>query len=103
MESEKVLSMLSLCRRAGKLSYGFDSVKTSVLQGEGNLCLLACDASEKTAKEAAYYCQRAGVPLRHTGLSRRDIASKLHREYAVLCVCDDGFASGLQTLLACDQ
>ena len=59
MESrEKLLNMLSLCRKAGKLSMGFDSAKEALVRKASRLCLLAADCSPKTAKEVRFFLRQ---------------------------------------------
>ena len=44
-----LLGALGLCRKAGKLLYGYDRVQENALRGKVALVLLAADASERTA------------------------------------------------------
>ena len=49
-ESSGLLGALGLCRKAGKLLYGYDRVAEAVLRGKVSLVLLAADASPRTAQ-----------------------------------------------------
>ena len=60
----RLLSLLSLTRRAGKLGLGFDPVKEAVQRREAALVLLAADLSPKTKKEVQWFCRTAGCPVR---------------------------------------
>ena len=61
--NEPLLNMLGMARRAGKLSIGFDAAKQAVLSGKASAVYLASDISAKTAKEARWVCDPAGVPV----------------------------------------
>lgn len=52
-----LLSALSLCRKAGALTTGFDPVKDSVFTGKAILVLLAQDLSPKTAQRVRQFCE----------------------------------------------
>ena len=46
MESrEKLLNMLSLCRKAGKLSMGFDSAKEALVRQNGSALLIGSESA----------------------------------------------------------
>lgn len=49
-----ILSLLGLCRRAGRISIGCDPVKSSILKGETRLVLFAGDISKNTEKDIVY-------------------------------------------------
>ena len=69
MENDKALSMLGICRRAGKLSCGHDAAQTAIKHGHARLCLLSSDASERLCEEFERACSSEGrsVPLIKTG------------------------------------
>ena len=46
--ADKVLPLLGLCRRAGKLEGGFDMCALAARHGEAKLLLAAADISDKT-------------------------------------------------------
>ncbi|MFR7460240.1 MAG: L7Ae/L30e/S12e/Gadd45 family ribosomal protein [Subdoligranulum sp.] len=58
-ESSGLLGALGLCRKAGKLLYGYDRVEEAVLRGKVSLVLLACDASARTAQHMHGYLPRS--------------------------------------------
>ena len=52
-----ILFALSLCRKAGALVMGFDSVKDSVGKGKAQLVLCAGDLSEGTRRRVGAFCE----------------------------------------------
>ena len=97
MENDKALSMLGICRRAGKLSCGHDAIK----HGHAMLCLLSSDASERLCEEFERACSSEGrsVPLIKTGYTMQEIGHATSLRSAVLTVDDRGLASRIQTIL----
>ena len=88
MENDKALSMLGICRRAGKLSCGHDAAQTAIKHGHARLCLLSSDASERLCEEFERACSSEGRSGHATSLRS-----------AVLTVDDRGLASRIQTIL----
>lgn len=58
MLNDKILTLLGFASKAGKLSYGFDAVKTALSQKKSKLLLIANDISPKTQKEIMYFGDR---------------------------------------------
>lgn len=101
MENDKALSMLGICRRAGKLSCGHDAAQTAIKRGHARLCLLSSDASERLCEEFERACSSEGrsVPLIKTGYTMQEIGYATSLRSAVLTVDDRGLASRIQTIL----
>ena len=93
--TERALGVLGIARRAGKLSWGFDTAVEAARSGEAKLLLLAGDLSEKTKKNAVYEAGRSGVPLMETAYTMEDIAAAMGKKTGVLAVLDEGFAKSL--------
>ena len=51
MNNEKILSLLGLARRAGRVSLGHDAAIGSVVKNKAKLCVLSSDASERLKNE----------------------------------------------------
>ena len=54
----KLLSMLGLARRAGKLESGFDAAVIAAREGKAALLLAARDISEKTFQNLRYEAEK---------------------------------------------
>ena len=63
----RVLSMLGLCARAGKLITGEKAVVQAVRAGSACAAVLDGAASENAVKAVSQACQTHGVPLVRTG------------------------------------
>lgn len=94
MNLNKTLNLLTICAKAGKLIGGFDKSMGAVKEGKSAAILLACDVSEKTAKEVRFLCDKYGsVPVIETDLEASQAYIVLKKEYAVFSVNDKGFAA----------
>ena len=52
VSKEKLFGLLTICRKAGRMTMGFDSVKESILTDKAKAVFLASDISAKTEKES---------------------------------------------------
>ncbi|MCQ2434077.1 MAG: ribosomal L7Ae/L30e/S12e/Gadd45 family protein [Oscillospiraceae bacterium] len=89
----RLLSLLTMCRRAGKLLLGFDAVKEAAVRGQVACVLLAADASAKTEKEIRFVCK--DIPIRRDSRTMDEFAMYFRKRTAVFGVCDSGFAKKL--------
>ena len=91
---ERLLSLLGLARRAGKVEPGFDAATTAAREGKAALLLAAGDISEKTVKNLRYEGDRAGIPT----VRVQPRMEELGRACGVLALTDQGFAKAAQEL-----
>ncbi|MEG1686803.1 MAG: ribosomal L7Ae/L30e/S12e/Gadd45 family protein [Angelakisella sp.] len=101
MQQSKLFGIVSLSRKAGRLLYGFDSVKEAVQGGEAKLVLLANDISERTQRgmERAAGEATPPTPIMATDLSMEDYARICGKPTGVLAITDKGFAEAAARLI----
>lgn len=92
------LSLLGLCRRAGKLTIGCEAVKGSVLKGEARLVILAEDISKHTQQDVLFHAKQAGTPFVQAGCGKDALGAALGKYASVIAVNDTGFAKKLKQL-----
>lgn len=96
---KKLLSLLGLCHRAGRLVSGELSCENAVREGNAELIILAGNASKNTKKKfentSAYY----HVRLFCTGTKEEIGAALGKEERAVVVITDKGFCIKLSQLL----
>lgn len=96
---DKVLSMVGLATRAGKVASGEFSVEKAVKSGRAVLVLVAGDASENTKKMFTNMCAYYEVPLRIYG-TKETLGRAMGKEYrASMAVLDRGFAGSVLKLI----
>ncbi len=100
MENKKILSMLSLCQRAGKLSSGENTCEKLIKSGDVLVIIIAVDASDNTKEKfknkALYY----ELPAYLFG-TREELGRAIGKNFrAVLAVCDENFAIKIKEYLS---
>ena len=88
----KLLGLLTMCRKAGQLQMGFDAMKEALTGGKAKAVIIAADVSPKTEKEARFFANKYDVPARKTDTSLDEIYSHLGKRAGILTICNDGFA-----------
>jgi len=91
---ERVLGLLGLARRAGRLAMGATAVEKLVRHGRPPVLILARDAGESQSRRFASLRPIRGLVADLLG--RDELASRLGRtELVVVAVNDPGFVRGL--------
>lgn len=96
----KIVSMLSLARKAGKLTAGADPVKEAVLNGQVSAVFTASDLSPKSLKEIEFSCRNLPVPVLPLGVSMDEMSVQIGRRSGILAVTDKGMEAKIQSLLS---
>ena len=96
----KLMGALSLCRKAGKLTMGFDPVAESVAKGKAQLVLLAADLAEGSRKKALRFCDAAGLEPRALPLTQQELLAVTPKRTGVFAVIDKGLAQLVERQLA---
>lgn len=97
--TDRLLSLLGLCRRAGKLTLGNDPVVDSINLKKAKLILVASDCSENTAKVVLKTAHSNNVRTHIVPYTKDDISVAVGKYTAVLSICDSGFAQKADTLI----
>lgn len=96
MVNDRVISMLGLAEKAGKIASGEFAVEKAVKEGRAHLVVVAADASDNTRKMFQNMCEYYRVPL--LVYSDKDTLGhgigKMTR--ASLAVLDQGFAGAVK-------
>jgi len=100
---ERLLGLLSICRKAGKLALGFDPVKRAVFGGDACLVLAAEDMSQKTTGEMRYLCSVMDVEFREIPVTINEIWFSVAKKAGLAAVTDAGLAGSILKLIPCDS
>lgn len=95
----KLLSMLGLARRAGKLESGFDAAVIAAREGKAALLLAARDISEKTFKNLRFEAEKAGIPAVRIPADMEEISRACGRKAGVQALTDRGFAKAVLSMV----
>lgn len=101
MTEQKVLSLLGMARRAGRLSPGHDAAVEAIVKNKACLCLCCADASARLQREMRHNCSYANkaIPYFTTTFSMAALSHAIGSKAAVITVDDSGFAAKLISLL----
>ena len=96
--NNKLLSLLGLMRRAGKLSLGFDAAADSVENGTSCLILTTADISPKTLKELNYKINNK-TDVIALNCNQDDIQHAVGKAVKIISINDKGFAQKAKLLM----
>ena len=92
---DKVLGMIGLAKRAGKVATGEDICSRAVKGGKSKLIIVACDASENTKKSITDSCRFYNVDYIEAG-SKSELGKYTGADSrAVVSINDDNFAKAI--------
>lgn len=102
--NDRLLSLLGLCRRAGRLVIGADPVKEAIDTHKAFLVICACDISQNTEKKIRTAVEAEGnAQYRIIGRTKDELSFSLGKTCATLAVIDKGFADKLSELIVAEQ
>lgn len=95
---DKLLSMLGLAVRAGKVRFGVYLTERALAQGNAAAVVAAADLGKDNSKKIKHGCAEAGVPLVFWS-NKTELGKALgKKDAAVVCICDENFARAVVKL-----
>lgn len=92
-EENRVLSLISLCQKAGKVASGEDTCEAAIRGGQAFLVLLSSDASATTRKKFTNRCHYYGVPLATLPFNKEQLGHTIGKALrSCAAICEEGFA-----------
>lgn len=88
----ELMDILTICRKAGQLSMGFDPMKEALAEGKARAVIIASDISPKTEKEVRFFAEKKNIPAEKTKCTIDEIHCRLGKKAGILTVCGEGFA-----------
>ena len=89
---DNLLANLGLCRRAGKLIFGFDAAVEAMENGEGYLLLTASDISSKTEKEIVYKARNAKFLVYKLPYTMEEMKLLSKKKVGIFAITDENLA-----------
>lgn len=96
----KLLSLLGLCRKAGKLAHGFEAARDAVKSGTAALVLVSKDISPKTKKELLFTAGKTGTTIVTAPVTMLEIEQKTGKRAGVLAILDKGLGEAVKEAAA---
>lgn len=91
--TDRLLSFLGICRRAGALAIGHDAVKDAVRTSKAKIVLLTSDASQRFEKEFSNLNEN--IRLIRLSRSMDDVGAYIGKKAGALAVTDENMASAV--------
>lgn len=95
----KIMGLLTMARRAGKLSLGMDMSKDACKNGISKGICIATDISAKSLKEIKFVCMSGNVPLYSLGMDMKSVGIELGKSVGIISVNDGGFMKKAKTYM----
>jgi ribosomal protein L7Ae-like RNA K-turn-binding protein len=93
---DRLLGVLGICQKAGKLIFGFDAVREAAGLGQLSLILLSGDISPKSAKEMAYTAEKQNINICVMPVMMDEIAFRLGKRSGIIGITDKGLAGAVR-------
>ena len=98
---DPILSMLGICRKAGRIEPGEEPVDAAVRARDARLLLLAADAADNTARRCAHFAEVGQCLWLRIPESKYELGRALGRgSCAILAITDTGLALAVVQRLA---
>jgi len=98
--NDGLLSLLGLCRKAGKLALGHDACKSMAVGRKAKLLLVCEDVSQRQKEEMASTAAREGnIPLLILHRDMQQVSAALGKRAGIIAISDAGFAAHIIRLI----
>ena len=103
--NDRLLSLLGLARRAGRLSVGHDAAIEAIVKKSAKLCIVCSDGSQRLKREMEHACGYGGKKIRFFEIyaSMSELSKAIGSKAAVLTVNDAGFADAAANLVESER
>lgn len=91
-----MLSTICLCRRASRLTIGFDAVVDELKKPDFGGVVLAADVSAKTEKEIRFFAEQNGKEVLKADFTMEDAHGAVGKRAGVFLVNDEGLFGSMK-------
>lgn len=96
---DKIYSMISLAKKAGKIITGSDVCEKAIKKEKVKVLIISEDSSESTAKKFTDMCNYRSIPCIKFG-ERKKLGRYTGKDEIVVCgICDNGFSNIITKLI----
>lgn len=99
MNNDRLLSFLGLCKRAGYLISGADTVAKAINDDKALLALYASDASANSLKNVLKTAGLKNIPALMLDRSKEELSFALGKHCGIVGVTDRGFADKIKSMI----
>ena len=99
MEQNKVLRLLGLATRAGKIAFGTESVIDTIKKNKASLVIVAKDAADRTKRNIQRIAEENNVPVKFYE-SIETLSKSIGKENkAIIAIKDKNFSSEILKII----
>jgi ribosomal protein L7Ae-like RNA K-turn-binding protein len=103
MKDEKIVNLLSMAQRAGRVASGDTAVREAFEKKKARFLLLAKDAADETKKLYTGFAEKAGIPVCEA-MDKESLGNAIGKEQrAAAVLLDQGFSDALKKRLESNQ
>ncbi len=95
---QKIVNLMTICRKSGMLTLGFDAVKEKLFEGGASCVIVTKNISVKTLKEVKFVCKNCNVDIIALEIDSSDMFDMVGKEVVVASIASAGFAEKFRTL-----
>lgn len=102
MNSQKIINLLTICRKSGRMTTGFDVSLNAIKDGLSKCILIASNTSPKTVKELNFQLQKNGfsdIKILNLPITIEQIDTYIGVYAGVMAICDVGFSKSFEKLI----
>ena len=92
---DKVINLLHMARKAGKLKSGYDACERSCFSNNAKLLIYASDIAERTKKHLLNMANANNVKIVEFGSKSLLGREFKNRDIGIICIEDANFAKGI--------
>ncbi|HEX2938593.1 MAG TPA: ribosomal L7Ae/L30e/S12e/Gadd45 family protein [Ruminiclostridium sp.] len=102
--ADRILGLIGIARRAGKITFGFDAVVQDIFKGRAKGVFLSSDASERTSLKIKDACLEYKIRLTRLEAEKSQLGTAIGRgDTAVIAVLDKPLAERIAELSVADD
>ena len=95
----RVLGLIGIAMKAGKISFGTESVKEATLKKKAKLVIIAENGSDRLKKEFIQLCEKCKVPIA-TFCTIEQISQAIGKQNkAVICIKDKNLSEEIYKII----
>ncbi len=95
--NNKLLSLLGMCRRAGKLTIGYEKTLETIQKHKCKVALVAADTAPRTEKELRFHAKEQ-IPVIRIAQAKEELSHAIGTPAGVVGITDEGFANQAKLL-----
>ncbi len=99
MNNDRLLSFLGICKRAGSLITGAETVTKAVNEHKALLVLYASDVSDNSLKAVRRAAENNGVAVSELPRNKEELSFALGKLSGVIGITDEGFAKKILEMI----